>query len=198
MNLENVVIKQGWDSKERHRVAEIYDAAFGEKLALAIPNSKKRRQLLVDGFQPEHSLVACYEGQIIGIAGFHDDKGSITDGIDYLDLLADLGLWGGHWATLVFYFLERDPEPGQLLLEGLAIDADFRGKGIGSQLLDALLRHARNNGYKEVSLDVIGDNQQAQSLYRKKGFKTVKTEHFHYMQWLLGFGSAITMQHAIQ
>lgn len=59
-------------------------------------------------------------------------------------------------------------------LDALAVDARYRGKGIGTKLIDLTKAKAQNEGYKVLSLIVFADNLKAQSLYKKSGFEIVK------------------------
>ncbi|MDR4924686.1 GNAT family N-acetyltransferase [Peribacillus sp. YIM B13472] len=54
---------------------------------------------------------------------------------------------------------------------GMMIRKDYRGKGIGEELIKALLEWAEANPFIEkVSLGVFSTNQRAISLYKKMGF----------------------------
>ena len=53
---------------------------------------------------------------------------------------------------------------------GIGVAPTARGKGVGSALLDALLKLAREHGYRAVSLSVDRQNP-AQRLYQRKGFR---------------------------
>ncbi|MFE4812655.1 GNAT family N-acetyltransferase [Peribacillus simplex] len=54
---------------------------------------------------------------------------------------------------------------------GMMIRKDYRGKGIGKELIKALLEWAEANPFIEkVSLGVFSTNQRAISLYKKMGF----------------------------
>jgi len=187
------MIKKSWDHQERTKVAELYDEAFGQKISLAIPSNSSRHSILAECFEPEFSFVALYKNQIVGIVGFQTSKGSFTNGISYLDLIHKLGLWAGNWAAFIFYFYEREPENGELILDGIAVHPDFRGKGIGTKLLENVVFHASENNYSRVRLDVIDTNKKARRLYESQGFKHTKTEHFPYLRWLLGFGGSTTL-----
>lgn len=194
MESSKLIIKKGWHNQNRTRIAELYDEAFGQKISLAVPSSSVRSSLLAECFESEYSFVALYENQIVGIAGFQTNKGSFTDGISYRDLVRKLGLWAGNWAAFIFYFYEREPAPGELILDGIAVHPDFRGKGIGTELLASVVSHARENNYNKVKLDVIDTNTKARKLYERQGFKHAKTEHFPYLRWLLGFGGSTTLE----
>jgi RimJ/RimL family protein N-acetyltransferase len=54
---------------------------------------------------------------------------------------------------------------------GMGIVAGFRNKGIGWQLLQAAINHARSNGIERIELEVYAGNRIAQKLYKKVGFK---------------------------
>ncbi len=194
MDSNKLIIKKGWDNQERTKVAELYDEAFGQKISLAVPSNSIRHSLLAECFEPEFSFVALYENQIVGIVGFQTNNGSFTDGISYIDLIKKLGLWAGNWAAFIFYFYEREPANGELILDGIAVHPDFRGKGIGTKLLESIVLHAGENDYNKVKLDVIDTNTKARKLYEGQGFKHSKTEHFPYLRWLLGFGGSTTLE----
>ncbi|MBK7177638.1 MAG: GNAT family N-acetyltransferase [Chloroflexi bacterium] len=53
--------------------------------------------------------------------------------------------------------------------------------------------YAQQEGYQSVRLGVIETNPAAQRLYERVGFVSIKTEHFAYLKWLLGFGAATEM-----
>jgi ribosomal protein S18 acetylase RimI-like enzyme len=55
----------------------------------------------------------------------------------------------------------------------MAIDTDFRGKGIGSKLLEAVFLRLQKSNVKQVSLSV-DDRNFAYKLYQKVGFKNVE------------------------
>ncbi|KRE44278.1 GNAT family N-acetyltransferase [Paenibacillus sp. Soil724D2] len=54
---------------------------------------------------------------------------------------------------------------------GIAILPDFKRKGIGTILMKEIIQHARNDGYKSLSLSVDPDNHTAVRLYEKLGFE---------------------------
>jgi L-amino acid N-acyltransferase YncA len=53
------------------------------------------------------------------------------------------------------------------------ISRDFRGKGIGKQLLTELESHAKANGFHKMVLFTFPFNQSGQGLYKKMGFREV-------------------------
>jgi ribosomal protein S18 acetylase RimI-like enzyme len=59
-----------------------------------------------------------------------------------------------------------------LNVHDLAVAPEFRGRGIGKALLDAVSDDARRLGYCKVTLEVRADNAKALELYRRAGFCT--------------------------
>jgi RimJ/RimL family protein N-acetyltransferase len=53
---------------------------------------------------------------------------------------------------------------------GMGVAASYRGRGIGTRLLQCALDEARKNGFIRVELGVYAQNAAAVSLYRKLGF----------------------------
>jgi GNAT superfamily N-acetyltransferase len=57
-----------------------------------------------------------------------------------------------------------------LLLNDLYIDPNFRGKGVGTALIDTVKNLCRNLGQNGIALQTAYDNP-AQRLYEREGFK---------------------------
>jgi GNAT superfamily N-acetyltransferase len=68
--------------------------------------------------------------------------------------------------TLVDYFNERPHSH----LSVLAVDKAAEGKGVGSALLDACERWARDRGSDRLTLSALVTNSRARSLYERRGF----------------------------
>jgi ribosomal protein S18 acetylase RimI-like enzyme len=56
---------------------------------------------------------------------------------------------------------------------GIVVDEAHRGKGLGSKLMENLLKLAQQENVSEVFLTVLFDNMKAIQLYEKYGFKKV-------------------------
>jgi len=67
-----------------------------------------------------------------------------------------------------------------LIWLGIFISKKFRGKGIGSVLLDELLNRCKEINLDTISLSVYKKNIGAINLYKKKGFKVFKENNVSY------------------
>jgi len=56
---------------------------------------------------------------------------------------------------------------------GLHITEEYRGKGLGSQLLGLLIQEARNKSYHTMIAGIDSNNIQSAKLHKKYGFKEV-------------------------
>jgi ribosomal protein S18 acetylase RimI-like enzyme len=87
-----------------------------------------------------------------------------------------------------WYRLFTETEPGYGFIDpgipevSIGVEADARGQGIGTALLEALIERARAEGFPSLSLSVEDDNP-AVRLYERAGFRTIGRE-----------GNARTMQ----
>ena len=53
---------------------------------------------------------------------------------------------------------------------GMLVDRDWRGRGVGSALVEAAISLARGRGLHKLCLEVFAHNTAAIALYRKSGF----------------------------
>ncbi|MCA5011158.1 GNAT family N-acetyltransferase, partial [Clostridioides difficile] len=53
---------------------------------------------------------------------------------------------------------------------GISICKPYWGLGIGSHLLGAIIRGAREMGYEQLELEVVSENERGLALYKKYGF----------------------------
>ena len=61
---------------------------------------------------------------------------------------------------------------GHVGVLGMGVLPQFRGQGVGRQLIEATLAAAWATGLTRIELTVHGDNDRAIALYRKVGFET--------------------------
>ena len=189
----DIVCRRGFDDSQRRAAAQIYDAAFGAKLSLAIADSNARKLILAESFDPARAVIAECDGELAGLAGFDDGGGSLTGAITFALLRRRLGLPRALRAVFVLAFMQRRREQGELLMDGIAVAEQWRGKGVGGRLLDELARHAADNGFNRVRLDVINTNPAAQRLYERKGYVIASRASFRWLSRWLGFSGSATM-----
>lgn len=62
----------------------------------------------------------------------------------------------------------------ELNLVWMDVKKDYKGKGIATSALDSVIKTAKKQGYKEITLEVPGASPDAEHIYKKAGFEVVK------------------------
>ena len=194
MIADKIIYKAGLPEKFRDTASFLYDKAFGEKLSVAISSQNIRREILENSFNSACAITAIYENKLVGIAGFKTSSFSLTGGIKYNVLLKRLGYIKGNWASLVLSLYDKRVKESEIVMDGIAVLAGYRGIGIGTGLLMKLRSYALEHGYKSIGLSVIDRNHKARKLYERIGFKKVNTIHLSFLSWLFGFKSYTIMK----
>ncbi|CAH0285491.1 Mycothiol acetyltransferase [Peribacillus sp. Bi96] len=71
--------------------------------------------------------------------------------------------------------LDKEAEMRDFYLDTVSVDPTFQGKGIGSALIQYVEGYAKHKGYPRVSLVVENENEGANRLYNRLGYKKIKT-----------------------
>lgn len=69
---------------------------------------------------------------------------------------------------------------GEGNITNIAVKEGVRGKGIGSEILCALIRYAKAHGFRFLTLEVRVSNEAAKCLYEKYGFRPVGLRRGYY------------------
>lgn len=189
----SITLIEGFPDGDRHEVARMYWAAFGGKLRVALRPDHKAITMLAGALNPKSSIVArAIDGQLLGVAGYKTPMGSLV-AITFDVLKQHFGVLGAIWRGTILAFLERRPNVGTLLMDGIFVSERARGQGVGTLLLNAIKRKAREQGCTQVRLDVIDTNPRARLLYEREGFRAVAVRNLGPLRKLFGFRYATTM-----
>jgi ribosomal protein S18 acetylase RimI-like enzyme len=70
-------------------------------------------------------------------------------------------------------FTDSESLPGEWYLDSISVAPNFRGHGVGTKLLRALPKVAKQDNEKIIGLNVDVENTQAEKLYKRSGFQVV-------------------------
>ncbi|WP_029042352.1 GNAT family N-acetyltransferase [Cucumibacter marinus] len=193
-NRPGFTIEPGIRPAHRARAIQYFWAAFGQKLRVPLGPEQKAVRFLDGAVDPAHAISAVSdEGELLGVAGFKTEQGAFVGG-GFSDLKAVYGTFGAIWRAVLLSLLERDKEPGELLMDGIFVGEAARGKGVGTALLDAIVAEAQGRGLPAVRLDVIDTNPRARALYERRGFEPVDEMQLGPLKSVFGFASATRMR----
>lgn len=189
----DVTLKVGLPMELRRDAAQLYLDAFDQKLGPVLGRDERAVSYLAQTLQLSKSIVALGpEGQLLGLAGFHDDRGGFVGG-GFGDLKQHYGLIGAGWRGVLLSLFERAPPTDQLLMDGVVVSAQSRGLGIGTELLNGVGEVAKARALTAIRLDVVDTNPRAQELYERQGFVAAGQQSVWPLHWLFGFRKSTTM-----
>ncbi|MEV7014030.1 GNAT family N-acetyltransferase [Streptosporangium sp. NPDC051022] len=196
MGNATVEIRRALPSGAGRRAAELYWEAFGRKLGAALGPPEKGVAFIAAHLNPDRAVVALADGRLIGLAGYRHAGRALTGGSP-ADVLRAYGWLTGLPRLAVLALLERGETPGELVMDGIAVDPAFRGSGVGGLLLEEVVAVAAGLGCRRVRLDVVDTNPRARALYERRGFVAVRTERTPCLREPMGFGSVTRMSRSV-
>lgn len=79
---------------------------------------------------------------------------------------------------LVGWYLEEEYEFDEPYgyISDIVVSKEYRGQGIGKQLLQVAISHIKHNNAKRIHIGVLLDNSETKEFYEKAGFKPYSME----------------------
>ncbi len=183
----------GLPDHHRAAAARLYWEAFGGKLGPVLGPEPRAIAFLMRVMRADHCIAATdSEDRLLGIAGFKSPAGSFAGGTG-ADLRAVYGRLGGAWRAGLLRLLQSEVDNDRFLIDGLCVARGYRGRGIGSALVEALIAEAAWRGYGAVRLEVIDANIRARALYERMGFAAFRSETLGPLRLVFGFSRATVM-----
>ena len=158
--------------KNRIKIAEIIYDTFKDKIEPVLGSRDDSIRFLSTFLNPKRIILASVNREIVGVAclKYGGDSWLHIKGKD-----------------LFFYFLRKPmkflnliltgllltskPEKDEVLLDILAVAAGYRGKGVGTALVNKVINLASSEKYKVVKLHIVDKNTRARRFYEKIGFR---------------------------
>ena len=144
----------------------------------------------------EQGLYGLYKSKIIGGVGMNYRKMRFYY-FPWKVLKEEFGLFGALWRSIVQKFSVDHLKDTELYIGSIAVAEEYRGKGFGTQLLNAVNDFAKKNGFETIILDVVDTNPRAYDLYKRYGFEVIKKRKFGFITRSAGFSFTYKMQYLV-
>lgn len=190
-----IAVQVGVPEGCRDEAAALYGEAFRLKISPVLGGGERGTAILAEALNLPLGLAALDGARLVGVAGVHHA------GSAFIAWRADLlrryfGWLDGSIRYWLIHLLERPQQSGELLMDGIAVHQDMRGKGVGTMLLNGVTDFARTHGYRRIRLDVVNTNPDARRLYERMGFTATGTASYPWLR-SLGFTAVTTMTKAV-
>ncbi len=186
-------VQNGLRPHHRENAARGYWRAFARKLRYPLGPEEKAVRFIESVLDPDHAICAVSSaGAFLGMAGFKTPKGALIGG-GIRDLARVHGWGGAILRGLLIHLLERKSPDDTLLMDGIFVEPEARGHGVGTALLRAVEAHAASCGLHHIRLDVIDTNPRARALYEREGFSERSVVSLGPLAPVFGFSSATEM-----
>ncbi len=189
--MNDVLVQVGLPDRLRAEAARLYYEAFRQKARFLFGSREQAIAVLQRDFAAEQALIAVVDDRLVGVAGIQHGRPFMN--VHFKTYVRVFGWFTALWRYALAVMFHRSQRSGELLMDGIAVDANLRGQGVGTQLLHGVLEFARAHGYQTVRLDVVDSNPRARQLYERLGFVATKTHRHPQAQRVMGFSASTTM-----
>lgn len=181
-------------SEFKNPAARLYLGALKEKLTPILGRGDNALRVLTQNINPDNCLTALCNDRLVGILGLQTRSGSFWNPT-LRSVVSEYGLVGGIGKYCGLALLHHEAEADEWYIDGIAVEAEMRGMGIGTALLGHLETMARKNGIYKLTLEVINTNYRAGALYRRMGYGEINKSNLWPFNRIYGFSfeSAVQM-----
>ncbi len=160
-------------------------AAVGRLLALGFADKfqplfgadlHRNAAVLAELPSPGVVYVAEHAGEVVGTFSLVLDDRPLPS--PWRVLRRHLGVARALWAWVLLELAGRGrPDPDTALVEAVAVLPEWRGRGVGRQMMERALAEAARGGRRRVGLYVVEGNTPAVRLYTSLGFRVQRVHH---------------------
>jgi len=178
---------------------DILIEAFFEKLKLIYYNNKYAAYNIIKSeihrnIKSKRHYAARLNDRIIGIIDLVTSDNLKNYSRSLLTYIRYLGLARALKAFTLTRFEIPRLGPKTFYIDNLAVDKNYRKKGIAGKMLSFAEDIARKNDKSYLTLWVAADNKNAYNLYKKSGFTDISIRSFKMLDKYLGYRDWVYMK----
>ncbi|MFO7773011.1 MAG: N-acetyltransferase [Dehalococcoidia bacterium] len=166
---------------------ELSELFFGGDRDRAVRKVKRLISMGRNSYGHENIHVASHDSQVLGVvvAYSHEDKANWSQLRAFLRVMniCDKMRFILLGIPLTEIIMPEDLKPGDIYISNVVVGREYRGRGIGSFLLEKLKEQASYAGFRRLWLYVSHDNEIAIKLYEKMGFRVCRKRKL-WLPWL--------------
>jgi ribosomal protein S18 acetylase RimI-like enzyme len=185
MKLYPLQIQQGLSPAHLHRAAQLYFSAFTQQISPILGVNTSAVEFVQKCINPQHAVTATLDGRLAGFVGLQ------YSGQSFLQLRLSQFTQNFGWllgrihfreANLFSQPLQQPLQEGDVRIEGIAVEPELRGRGVGTWLLNAATEFAGKQGFRAVHIDVPDTAPDLFQLCRRMGFNYVSTQTWNFLK----------------
>ncbi|MDU4891144.1 MAG: N-acetyltransferase [Clostridium sp.] len=183
------------DEESSRNMSRIFIESFGHMFE----KFSKDKEALIECFEKsfiyDMIYVALDGKRVVGFIAVSNCKGRVVN-VNKKEFCNHFGKIKGaifSWQLKMIMGKPVVSEPNQCYIDFVAVDKDYRRKGVAIELFNYIHEHLI---FDEFNLDVLTTNPEAQKLYEKLGYKVDKVKK-SIMTRSQGLGNLVIMKHKI-
>ena len=188
----NIEIADSINKNQRIRAIEILYYAFEQKIRALIKSKEKALAIYNRSLKNDQVFYAFLGGNVVGLIGLHYKNKTFLE-FKYRDLRKYFNPLQSYFIYRIYKLTSPKIKDDVLRIDSIAVEKSFRSLSIGTQLINKVFEFAKNEGFKEVVLEVNNTNPKAKELYERIGFKEKKIVRYYFLTRSAGFSSEYIM-----
>jgi len=191
--MADIDIRQGIPEGMRAEAARLYAGVFAVKYRTLIGSGPRAERIIAASLCLSQSFAALHQGRLVGLAGYNRHNAHfLTLGVAVL--IREFGLLPGLWRFFLHVCQRKRLPRRELLIDGIVVADDWRGRGLGSLLIERLAHLAQLRGLAGLRLGVVDTNPRARQLYERLGFVLLETRYYRLLRGWIPFTSLLVMR----
>lgn len=146
--------------------------------------------------------IALKQEEVVGIVILANSKDIVAKNYSltrYLEAIKKYGLTNILKLATVALLMKHEIGSDECYLDTLVIKKEYRGQGLGTQLLAFGEQIGRGNPrYKQYTIRVVADNIKARRVYENYGFKPIEWTHSYVLERLTAIKGFVLLTKPIE
>ena len=174
MTMAEVKIVEGLDEQHVDEALRVLYDAFAEKFRIGFRDADDLRRLFRDSVDRTSCCSALVDGQFAGLLTIRTN-GQEFYRLNMGALFTRFSLLRAIRMLLNLLLLADGTKADEFVVDSLAVDPAYRGRGVGTALLQKAEERAAAMDKRTMSLGVVGENAGAIRLYERVGYRRTYT-----------------------